>query len=158
MRVCWQITWNEWHKICYAEVSRWLTIGRHRCRWVLLSFHAFVRPSKCLWAWVLVLPTSLLEEKVFILACWCIQMTCRQFIYAYEYHCQPVRLFTTFSGYCAFADKSLWGNCIKFGMLKYPYDLPSVDIDADGNCCRVMRSSLRLPGREFFLYCGQISR
>ena len=43
--ICWQITWKEWYKVWHADVSRWLTPSRHRCRWVLLSFHAFVRPS-----------------------------------------------------------------------------------------------------------------
>ena len=51
-------------------------------------------------------------------------------IEAYGYYCPSVRLFTTFWGFSAFADKSLERNIIKFGMLIYP-----ADIDADGNCC-----------------------
>ena len=49
--------------------------------------------------------------------------------------------FTTFSGFCAFANKSLGRNDIKFGMLMYPDDLPSAHIDANGYCC----SSIQLP-------------
>ena len=43
MVLTWQLTntWKEWHKMCHADVSRWLTLGRHRCRWILLS----TRPS-----------------------------------------------------------------------------------------------------------------
>ena len=51
-------------------------------------------------------------------------------IQAYGYYCPPVRLFTTFWGFFAFADKSVERNIIKFGMLIYP-----ADIDADGYCC-----------------------
>ena len=51
-------------------------------------------------------------------------------IEAYGYYCPSVHLFTTFSGFSAFADKSLERNIIKFGMLIYP-----ADIDADGYCC-----------------------
>ena len=40
--ICWQITWQKWHKIWHADVSR-LTLGRHR--WALLSFHASFRPT-----------------------------------------------------------------------------------------------------------------
>ena len=49
--------------------------------------------------------------------------------------------FTTFSGFCAFANKSLGRNDIKFDMLMYPDDLPSAHIDANGYCC----SSIQLP-------------
>ena len=48
------------------------------CRWVLLSFHAFVRPSNHPWAWVCVLHTKRLEEMAYNLACWCIQMAYTQ--------------------------------------------------------------------------------
>ena len=61
-----------------ADVSRWLTLGQHWCRWVLLSFHAFVRPSNHPWAWVCVLHTKRLEEMAYNLACWCIQMAYTQ--------------------------------------------------------------------------------
>ena len=60
------------------SVSRWLTLGQHWCRWVLLSFHAFVRPSNHPWAWVCVLHTKRLEEMAYNLACWCIQMAYTQ--------------------------------------------------------------------------------
>ena len=50
----------------------------HWCRWVLLSFHAFVRPSNHPWAWVCVLHTKRLEEMAYNLACWCIQMAYTQ--------------------------------------------------------------------------------
>ena len=61
-----------------ADVSRWLTLGQHWCRWVLLSFNAFVRPSNHPWAWVCVLHTKRLEEMAYNLACWCIQMAYTQ--------------------------------------------------------------------------------
>ena len=51
---------------------------QHWCRWVLLSFHAFVRPSNHPWAWVCVLHTKRLEEMAYNLACWCIQMAYTQ--------------------------------------------------------------------------------
>ena len=54
------------------------TLGQHWCRWVLLSFHAFVRPSNHPWAWVCVLHTKRLEEMAYNLACWCIQMAYTQ--------------------------------------------------------------------------------
>ena len=60
------------------DVSRWLTLGQHWCRWVLLSFHAFVRPSNHPWAWVCVLHIKRLEEMAYNLACWCIQMAYTQ--------------------------------------------------------------------------------
>ena len=47
----------------------------------------------------------------------------------------PVRPFTTLSGFCALANKSLGRNGIRNDMLVYPDDLPSADIDADGYCC-----------------------
>ena len=46
--------------------------------WVLLSFHAFVRPSNHPCAWVCVLHTKRLEEMAYNLACWCIQMAYTQ--------------------------------------------------------------------------------
>ena len=55
-----------------------LPFGQHWCRWVLLSFHAFVRPSNHPWAWVCVLHTKRLEEMAYNLACWCIQMAYTQ--------------------------------------------------------------------------------
>ena len=55
-----------------------LSLGQHWCRWVLLSFHAFVRPSNHPWAWVCVLHTKRLEEMAYNLACWCIQMAYTQ--------------------------------------------------------------------------------
>ena len=45
LHICWQVTGKVWHRVRNADVSRWLTLGQHWCRWVLLSFHAFVRPS-----------------------------------------------------------------------------------------------------------------
>ena len=83
--IFWQNSWKEWHKIWYADISRWLILSRHRYRWVLLSFHVFVRPVNCPWAWVLVLRTNLLAETIYILACWCIQTTYPLFINAYGY-------------------------------------------------------------------------
>ena len=40
LHICWQVTGKEWHIVRNADVSRWLTLGQHWCRWVLLSFHA----------------------------------------------------------------------------------------------------------------------
>ena len=57
LNICWQVTGKEWHRVRNADVCRWLTLGQHWCRWVLLSFHAFVRPSNHPWAWVCVLPS-----------------------------------------------------------------------------------------------------
>ena len=45
LHICCQVTGKEWHRVRNADVSRWLTLGQHWCRWVLLSFHAFVRPT-----------------------------------------------------------------------------------------------------------------
>ena len=78
LHICWQVTGKEWHRVRNADVSRWLTLGQHWCRWVLLSFHAFVRPSNHPWAWVYVLHTKRLEEMAYNLACWCIQMAYTQ--------------------------------------------------------------------------------
>ena len=78
LHICWQVTGKEWHRVRKADVSRWLTLGQYWCRWVLLSFHAFVRPSYNPWAWVCVLHTKRLEEMAFNLACWCIQMAYTQ--------------------------------------------------------------------------------
>ena len=64
-----------------------------------------------------------------------------------------VRSFTTFSGFCAFADKSLRRDSIKIGMLLYPDDLPSADVDADGYC-HFMHSPICLTIRGIvFEYC-----
>ena len=76
--ICWQVTGKEWHRVRNADVSRWLTLGQHWWRWVLLSFHAFVRPSNHPWAWVCVLHTKRLEEMAYNLACWWIQMAYTQ--------------------------------------------------------------------------------
>ena len=78
LHICWQVTGKEWHRVRNADVSRWLTPGQHWCRWVLLLFHAFVRPSNHPWAWVCVLHTKRLEEMAYNLACWCIQMAYTQ--------------------------------------------------------------------------------
>ena len=78
LHICWQVTGKEWHRVRNADVSRWLTLGQHWCRWVLLSFHAFVRPSNHPWAWVCVLHTKRLEEMAYNLAWWCIQMAYTQ--------------------------------------------------------------------------------
>ena len=78
LHICWQVTGKEWHRVRNADVSRWLTLGQHWCRWVLLSFHAFVRPSNHPWTWVCVLHTKRLEEMAYNLACWCIQMAYTQ--------------------------------------------------------------------------------
>ena len=78
LHICWQVTGKEWHRVRNADVSRWLTLGQHWCRWVLLSFHALVRPSNHPWAWVCVLHTKRLEEMAYNLACWCIQMAYTQ--------------------------------------------------------------------------------
>ena len=67
------------------------------------------------------------------------------------------RPFTTFSGFCAFVDKSLGRNNMNIGMLKYPDDFPSVDIDADGYC-HFMHSFNRLTIHVVeFTYCRQIA-
>ena len=88
--ICWQISCKEWHKIWHADVSRWLTPLWNRSRWLLLSFHTFIRPSDhpCDWVWVL--QTNRLDEMVYILACWYIQMIYLQFIDACEYYCPSV--------------------------------------------------------------------
>ena len=65
LHICWQVTGKEWHRNRNADVSRWLTLGQHWCRWVLLSFHAFVRLSNHPWAWVCVLHTKRLEEMAY---------------------------------------------------------------------------------------------
>ena len=70
-----------------------------------------------------------------------------------------IRSFTTFSGCCTFVNNSLKRYSIQLGgMLMYPDDLPSAEIDADGYCCHFLRSSLRptVCGLGFG-YCGQIA-
>ena len=91
---------NIWH----AGVSRWLTLGRQWCRWVLFSFYAFVRP--------------ILREFRF----WHCGHTCiswkkkSTFLHADVFRWLTpsllvcVRLFTTFLGFFAFADKFLGRN------------------------------------------------
>ena len=109
LHICWQVTGKEWHRVRNADVSRWLTLGQHWCRWVLLSFHAFVRPSNHPWAWVCVLHTKRLEEMAYNLACWCIQMAYTQHSWmlmdiVVGLSVRPsVCSFTAFSGGCAFA-------------------------------------------------------
>ena len=78
LHIFWQVTGKEWHRVRNADVSRWLSLGQHWCRWILLSFHAFVCPSNHPWAWVCVLHTKRLEEMAYNLACWCIQMAYTQ--------------------------------------------------------------------------------
>ena len=53
-----------------------------------------------------------------------------------------VRSFNTFSGFYTYSDKTLGGNVIKFGMMIYPNDLASADIDAYEYCFYFMRSSV----------------
>ena len=79
-------------------------------------------------------------------------------VYHYGYYCPSIHLFTTFSGFCAFAGKSLRRNDIKIGMLIYPDDLPLADIDADGYCCHLVHLPILLTmhGVEFG-YCEQIA-
>ena len=109
LNICWQITWKKWHNIRHADVSRWLTLGRHRCRWVFLSFYVLVHPSNCPRAWILVLRTNLLEGKVCILACWYIEVAYHQFINVYGYYCPSVRPFShhNFSFLCLFWEITL---------------------------------------------------
>ena len=40
LRVCWQISWKDYHKIWHADIS-----SRYRCRWILLSFYYPRQPS-----------------------------------------------------------------------------------------------------------------
>ena len=125
MYICWQITWRKWHKIWHADLFRWLNLGRHRYRWVLLSLYAFVRQSNSPWACILVLRTNLLKENVYILSCWYLLMSYPMFIYGHCCYCPSglsVRLFNTFSGLFAFAEKHLGRNGIIFGLLMYPDD------------------------------------
>ena len=129
LHICWQVTGKEWHRVRNADVSRWLTLGQHWCRWVLLSFHAFVRPSNHPWAWVCVLHTKRLEEMTYKLACWIadvsrwLTLSIHGCLWILLLVCLSVHLsvcsFTAFSGGCAFADKSLGTNGIKFDMLVY---------------------------------------
>ena len=44
LHICWQVTGKEWHRVRNADVSRWLTLGQHWCRWVLFVISC-VRPS-----------------------------------------------------------------------------------------------------------------
>ena len=80
---CRQSAWKKWLTIWHADVSRWLTLSIHGCLWILLlvclSVHLFVYGIfRC--------QCMSLEEKVYILAYWCIQITYPQFIDAYGYY------------------------------------------------------------------------
>ena len=80
---CRQSAWKKWPTIWHADVSRWLTLSIHGCLWILLlvclSVRLFVyRIFRC--------QCMSLEEKVYILAYWCIQITYPQFIDAYGYY------------------------------------------------------------------------
>ena len=95
--ICWLITRKEGCKIWHADVSRWLTPIRHRCRRLLLQLPAFVRPSNCPWAWVLVLRTNHLEGKsIFWLADVSRWLTLSLFIRMRIIDCTPVCPFITF--------------------------------------------------------------
>ena len=54
--------------------------------------------------------------------------------------------------------QSTWKEWHKNGLLMYPDNLPSADIDADGYCCHFVHSSIRLTihGIEF-RYCRLIA-
>ena len=70
--------------------------------------------------------------------------------------CPSIGLWTTFSGFCTFADKSLGRNGIELEMQMFPDDLPLANIDADGYCCHFMRSSIRPTIHGLgFVYCIQ---
>ena len=88
---------------------------------VLLPFHVFIRPSNCTWAWVWVLWPNHFGEM---------RLPLRRMSIIVR---PSVCLFTTFSGFSAFADKSLERNITEFGLLIYP-----ADIDADGFCCHLI--------------------
>ena len=119
LHICWQVTGKEWHRVRNADVSRWLTLGQHWCRWVLLSFHAFVRPSMGLGLCIaykalgrnglqfgmLMYPDGLHSAfmDAYGYCCWSV--------------CPSICPFVAFSGGCAFADKSLGTNGIKFDMM-----------------------------------------
>ena len=72
--IWWQIIWKGWHKNWHVDVSRWFSLGRHRCQQTLLSFHSFVNPSDHPWEWVWLLQTNCLEGMAYVLACWCTQI------------------------------------------------------------------------------------
>ena len=122
LHICWQVTGKEWHRVRNADVSRWLTLGQHLCRWVLLSFHAFVRPSNHPWACI----QSAWKKWPTIwhadVSRW-LTLSIHGCLWILLLVCLSVHLsvcsFTAFSGGCAFADKSLGTNGIKFDMLMY---------------------------------------
>ena len=58
---------------------------------VVIFMRSSACPSNSPWAWVLVLRPNRVEEKVYILACWCIQKTYPEFIDAYGCYCPSVR-------------------------------------------------------------------
>ena len=126
LHICWQVTGKEWHRVRNADVSRWLTLGQHWCRWVLLSFHAFVRRPTihglgfvyCIQSAWKKWPTIWHADvsrwlTLSIHGClWILLLVCL------SVHLS-VSSFTAFSGGCAFADKSLGTNGIKFDMLGF---------------------------------------
>ena len=126
LHICWQVTGKEWHRVRNADVSRWLTLGQHWCRWVSLSFHAFVRPSNhhglgfvyCIQSAWKKWPTIWHAD----VSRW-LTLSIHGCLWILLLVCLSVHLsvcsFTAFSGGCAFADKSLGTNGIKFDMLMY---------------------------------------
>ena len=66
----WQITLKKWFNTWNGYVIRWLTLSRHRCRWIVMSVHAPVPSSNRTWAWVCVMRTKGSEEMPYNLACW----------------------------------------------------------------------------------------
>ena len=89
-------------KIWHAGVSRWLTLGRHWCRWVLFSFYAFVRPTLREFRFWHCGHISWKKKSTFSHADVFRWLTLSLLV--------SVRLFTTFLGFFAFADKLLGRN------------------------------------------------
>ena len=100
---CIQSAWKKWPTIWHADVSRWLTLSIHGCLWILLlvclSVHLSIASIlSTLFLWFPFDRVWRLETSI-----------------SFDIYCS----FTAFSGGCAFADKSLGTNGIKFDMLMY---------------------------------------
>ena len=158
--ICWQTTGKQSHKICMLMYpndlpSADIDVDGYCCHFM----HSSNCPTIHGIDWVQVLRTNRLEEMVYILSCWCIQITCPQFIDAYWYYCPFIHPFTTFSGFCTFADKSRGRNRTKFACwcIQMIYPRPtSMSMDIVVISC-IRPSVWPSMGLIEFGYCEQIA-
>ena len=126
LHICWQVTGKEWHRVRNADVSRWLTLANidadgYCCHFMRSSVRptihglGFVYCIQSAWKkWPTIWHADVSRWLTLsIHGClWILLLVCL------SVHLS-VCSFTAFSGGCAFADKSLGTNGIKFDMLMY---------------------------------------